>query len=122
MNHAFLQRIRTTLYLCKMVGCAQFSLEKKPSLVNHIVALIVPLPFHVAGIYCIFMAFKNLNMLPSYTIEGEIVKITNLLSLTSTSISFILRSAYYFCRRKHIRNVILQVSNYKPKKIKKSLV
>lgn len=119
MNEVFLQRLRTTLYVCKIVGCIQFSLEKNPSLLNKVVALLIPLPFNTIGAYCIFMAFGNLDKLTSYTGEGEIVEITNLLSLISTSTIFFLRSGFYFFAKNHTKNIIFQVSNHK--RYKKSI-
>lgn len=112
MNNVFMQRLQTPLYFCKIVGCVQFTLEKNPSLRDNIVALICPLPFNIISTYFIFVTFKNLDMLISYDKKGEIIQITNFLTLLSTSLMFYLRTGYYFLRRKHIKNIIFEVSNY----------
>lgn len=115
MNKVFLQRLRSTLYICKVVGCAHFSLERNPSPLNNTLALIIPLPFYILGIYCIFMAFKDIDMLTDYSTASDIIDITDLLSFIGTVVSLFLRSVYYFCKRNHIRNIIFQVSNQQNK-------
>lgn len=109
MNEAFLQRLRPTLYICRLVGCVQFSLENNPNLRDKARALIFPLSYQVLGLYCIIMTCGHLQIILDSFKASELVQVTNLMSIISVSITFILRSAYYFCARKHIRNIILQV-------------
>lgn len=95
-----------------MVGCVQFSMEKKSTLLKNVLALIIPLPFHIIGSYSIFTVFRNLDMLNVNADEGEVVEITNLLSLISTAMIFFLRIGYYFWTRNHIKNILFQVGKH----------
>lgn len=105
----FLQKLQPITFLCKIVGCMPFTLDKKPNSRTKATALIVALPYYVLNICCIFASVLSLE----YEFdddESKLIEITDVIEAISMSMIFFLRSSYYFFNRQQLRNIIFKVS------------